>query len=792
MGTISKVKLNGTEHLIASTAYATCTTAAATAAKVATVQNNHAFSLVEGETIHVYFKYSNTASSPTLNINDTGAKPIRQHGSTAPSGWGSAWRDQSIISFTYNTDLISTGCWLINDFSYQSALTVDFDYQYAYSEGFDTDAGTVEDAIIDVYNQTKNVNPNWSASAGVSSILNKPAIPSTAADVNAAPSYHTHSADEIQYTGRISAVSGNDLTDIVSNIYDQLEVMPAAQINSDWTATAGVSSILNKPAIPSTYSDIGAMSASGVSIDRKVSTGTNIADITINGATTSLYAPTGGSGGVTPLYIYVDDDTDYTEVAAALSADRPVYAIWSSPTEDTDQTIILKLIRYNPVDYEYYFSAIYGGYSTQNLYWACLDTGGWEDAFVVAIPKGQRTFYGTSSTTASTAEKAVTIQGFTSADFVSGVIVGILFTTANTAATPTLNINSIGVGAIYMGASALDGTTNVLKWSANTMIYFMYDGSRFRYMYASAAATVTQPRGANTWYGTSSTLSITQAKTSTVENFVLTKGALIVINFSTANAYNGKITLNINSTGAKDVYYKNAVTSSTNKPLWKANSTVTFVYSGSYYYIVNITPSPDDEIYDSGQVEFNTQDQNLREVIGVDPTDLSDTTDIGSALESVWYDTKYCYAQARGTASAITAAESGVITQVALSTIEKSYGGSFSISDGGIKVPLSGTYRISGSVYGRAHSVNESNATASGIYNANFGCYLKAGTSFATSSEILGNWWPHCGACGHGVGPIMYDLNANDIVYLTFRSRTAACNVSPTDKATYLLVEKMP
>lgn len=223
MGTISKVKLNGTEHLIASTAYATCTTAAATAAKVATVQNNHAFSLVEGETIHVYFKYSNTASSPTLNINDTGAKPIRQHGSTAPSGWGSAWRDQSIISFTYNTDLISTGCWLINDFSYQSALTVDFDYQYAYSEGFDTDAGTVEDAIIDVYNQTKNVNPDWSASAGVSSILNKPAIPSTAADINAAPSYHTHNADEIQYIGRISAVSGNDLTDIVSNIYDQLD-----------------------------------------------------------------------------------------------------------------------------------------------------------------------------------------------------------------------------------------------------------------------------------------------------------------------------------------------------------------------------------------------------------------------------------------------------------------------------------------------------------------------------------------------------------------------------------------
>ena len=194
-----------------------------------------------------------------------------------------------------------------------------------------------------------------------------------------------------------------------------------------------------------------------------------------------------------------------------------------------------------------------------------------------------------------------------------------MFTTANTAATPTLNINSLGAKSISIAGTAINSTTNVLKWSANTMVYFMYDGTYFRYMYANAAASTTQPRGANTWYGTSSTAAATQAKTSTIDNFVLTKGALITINFSNENSYNGKITLNINSTGAKDVYYKNAVTSSTNKPLWKANSCVTFVYSGSYYYIVNITPSSDDEIYDCGQVEFNTQNQDLRVVVGLDP-----------------------------------------------------------------------------------------------------------------------------------------------------------------------------
>ena len=504
-------------------------------------------------------------------------------------------------------------------------------------------------------------------------------------------------------------------------------------------------------------------------------------------------AVAGAGGGGDKVFVVTYDDTGSTptpsanELSAAVEAGKAVFCY------DTSGNRMLSLTYYSTVDGEYFFVSVPddAGY----VRWISYAYDSWDETgYFYLVSKSNlpaTNWYGTCSTTASTAAKAVTINNFTLSDFKAGTIIGILFTTANTAATPTLNINSLSATTIYVGSSTINSTTTVLKWSANTMVYFMYDGNYFRYMYATAAASVTQPRGANTWYGTASTAAATQAKTSTIDNFVLTKGVIAVINFTYGNAYNGKITLNINSTGAKDVYYKNAITSTTNKPLWKANSCVTFVYSGSYYYIVNITPSPSDEEYDSWQVNVSPQDQDLRVVLGLDPTG-QDATTLDSAIENIWGDTKYCYAQARGTGSAITATESGVITQVALSTIEKSYGGYFTISDGGIQVPISGTYRISGSVYGRAHNVTESGATASSIYNANFGCYLKAGTSFATSSEILGNWWPHCGASGHCVGPVMYDLNANDIVYLSFRSRTAACNVSPSDKATYLLVEKMP
>lgn len=198
-------------------------------------------------------------------------------------------------------------------------------------------------------------------------------------------------------------------------------------------------------------------------------------------------------------------------------------------------------------------------------------------------------WYGTCGTAAGTSAKVVTCSDYI---LQTGTIIGVLFTTANTTATPTLNVNSTGAKSIYIGASTPDSTTNVLKWSANTMIYFMYDGTYYRYITSISAGSVVSSRGANTWYGTSSTSASTQAKTSTIDNFVLTKGSVVYITFSTANTYtSAKITLNINSTGAKDVYYNNAVTSSTNTLPWDAGETLTFIYSGSYYYFVGKTKS---------------------------------------------------------------------------------------------------------------------------------------------------------------------------------------------------------
>lgn len=104
MGTMAKFKTgDGTTHLIASTAYGTCGTEAATVAKVATIQDSQAFSLFTGETVHIKFTYSNTATNPTLNVNSTGAKSIVQYGSTKVGvNAATSWIAGAIVSLTYD------------------------------------------------------------------------------------------------------------------------------------------------------------------------------------------------------------------------------------------------------------------------------------------------------------------------------------------------------------------------------------------------------------------------------------------------------------------------------------------------------------------------------------------------------------------------------------------------------------------------------------------------------------------------------------------------------------------
>lgn len=80
--------------------YATCSTAAGTAAKVATLASG-SITLSSGVSVSVKFTYANTVSSPTLNVNSTGAKTIRLNGAALTST-AHYWVAGAVVTFVYD------------------------------------------------------------------------------------------------------------------------------------------------------------------------------------------------------------------------------------------------------------------------------------------------------------------------------------------------------------------------------------------------------------------------------------------------------------------------------------------------------------------------------------------------------------------------------------------------------------------------------------------------------------------------------------------------------------------
>ena len=78
--------------------YGTSSTGSSTTGKIVST-NNHDFVLETGARVSVKFTYANTATSPTLNVDSTGAKYINGYGSTKPALW---WKAADVVDFVYD------------------------------------------------------------------------------------------------------------------------------------------------------------------------------------------------------------------------------------------------------------------------------------------------------------------------------------------------------------------------------------------------------------------------------------------------------------------------------------------------------------------------------------------------------------------------------------------------------------------------------------------------------------------------------------------------------------------
>ena len=90
--------------------------------------------------------------------------------------------------------------------------------------------------------------------------------------------------------------------------------------------------------------------------------------------------------------------------------------------------------------------------------------------------------YGTCTTGAGTAAKAVTCSNF---KLYTGALIAVKMTNANSAANATLNVNSTGAKSIYANGAALTAT-DADNWTAGSTVLFAYNGSQWEIVDSAA------------------------------------------------------------------------------------------------------------------------------------------------------------------------------------------------------------------------------------------------------------------------------------------------------------------
>lgn len=85
---------------------------------------------------------------------------------------------------------------------------------------------------------------------------------------------------------------------------------------------------------------------------------------------------------------------------------------------------------------------------------------------------------GSCSTASATAEKVIALSGFSLS---TGSTIQVTFTSANTAATPTLNVNSTGAKSVYSEDGTVCSSTNPFYVPTGATVEFTYNGNYWIY-----------------------------------------------------------------------------------------------------------------------------------------------------------------------------------------------------------------------------------------------------------------------------------------------------------------------
>lgn len=601
-----------------------CSTGASTTAKVATMPG---FALSSGQRIILYLSTTNSKASATLNVNSTGDKTIKIGGantttSNFTSGYwvceydGTNWNLSRLFADVKQDDTTTS--------SYRKVILSGNTYSSAGTTVSATTGQTYATQYVEVQPSTGKIRSKGFVKTGatVDNILL--AGGGDVAQSSFASSGHEHSVSLV--SGGTSTVNLAANTAYTLTVGGSSIVFKTPSDNNNNTVTTGKSGVVlgttGVAVVQQDGTDSGTVALPSSIPSTWLGTSSTTA-ATGNHTHTTTVATSTGTSQITLAY-----ETKYSITAGGTSY------VFTTPSLGTSAT-----------------TAAAGNHT----HTTSLTSGGTSTISLAANTAYTLTAGGTSVIFKTPADNNNVTTGK------SGVVLG------------TTGVAVVQKDGTDSGTVALPSTIPSTWLGTSSTTAAAGNHTHSNYLTSHQTIKVDGVTGATTsHYGTCSTAAGTAAKAVTVTGTpALEAGLRVIVKFTTTNSA-GSPTLNVNSLGAKSIYYRgSAITGSSNNIL-QANRVYEFVYDGTYWQLVgDIDTNTNNVTTGKSSVVLGTTGVAVVQKDGTD----SGSVALPSAPPSTWLGTSST------TAAAGNHTHSGYLTSSDLPSYSIVYGNSTSTSN---------------------------------------------------------------------------------------------------------------